>query len=271
MHRRRSSTVLSTALHVALIAGLAITVAGCELATAPSAPQTSRVTATAQVTPSVAPTEPDEVPTIRPNPSGTGPDLVDAANALADLRSYRVSVASRGVLPATTPNGTVTMTSTLVQGNEPAAAFSIAGLDGLDGGRLDAIVIGDRAWVRTAAGRWTVSPGGAADFDATFTSLSPMDLVNPFEVLSSVFRRVGIETRNGQTAIHLVARSADTDVAAAGLTAGSADLWVAAAGGSLVRLAIAGTWDLDGVPTAITLTIDVSRTNDPANRIVPPA
>jgi len=267
MHRRRSST----ALHAALIAGLAIAVAGCELATAPSTARPSPVTATAQATPLVVPTEPDEVPTIRPDPSGTGPDLINAANALADLRSYHVSVASRGVLPAATPNGTVTMSSTLVQGNEPAAAFSIAGLDGLDGGQLDAIVIGDRAWIRTAAGRWAVSPGGAADFDATFTSLSPMDLVGPFEVLSSVFRRVGIETRNGQAAIHLVARSAEAAVAAAGLSSGSADLWVAVDGGSLVRLAIAGTWDLDGVPTAITLTIDVSRTNDPANRVVPPA
>jgi len=46
------------------------------------------------------------VPTIRPIPSG-GVDLIGAADALADLDSYRVSVVSRGLVPTSSPDGRV--------------------------------------------------------------------------------------------------------------------------------------------------------------------
>ncbi len=244
--------------------------AGCDLMTSTATTAPSRATATAQPSPSELPIESDEVPTLRPEPSGGGPDLIDAANGLADLRSYRVSVLSHGLVPSSAADGLVTMTATLVQGNEPAAAFAMIGIAGLDRARLDAIVIGDRAWLKTATGRWVLSPGGAGDVDGPFTALTPIDLVGGFEDLSAALQKIGVERKDGRSSIHYQASASNEVAAAAGLSQGTVDAWLAAEGGFLVALDVAGTWDIDGAPTPILLRIDVSRVNDPANRIVPP-
>ena len=270
--RPRSTLARPIPLLVAMTAtALAMTLVGCDLMTAkPPTPRPSRFVSTPEPEPSPTATETDETPTLRPDPSGSGPDLLDAANRLADLDSYRVSVVTRGLVPATPANGPVTMTSTLVQGADPAAQFSMTGVDGFAGGRLQAIVIGDQAWLKEGGGGWVKSPGGAADFDAAFTTLSPIDLVAGFEGLSGAIRRTGTETRNGRRTIHYRADSGDAVAEAAGLSKGSIDAWLAAPGGYLVGLDIDGTWDLDGTPTRVVLRIDVTRVNDRANKVAPP-
>lgn len=245
-------------------------VGACDLMTAQTSPRPSRLVATPVPIPSVPPDPSDEVPTLRPAPSGDGPDLLAAADALADLDSYRVSIVSRGLVESSRPDGTVTMTSTLVQGTAPAAAFTMNGVAGLEGGSLEAIVIGDEAWLRAGGGRWLKSPGGAADFDAAFTTLSPIALVGGFEELAAAIHRISTERRNGVPTLRYRAESGDPEAAEAGLTGGRADLWLAAEGGYLVALAIDGTWEVDGVPTPILLKIEVSGINDPANRVRPP-
>ena len=250
---------------------MATTFAGCDLMIATTTPRPSRLVATPQPTPSPTPTEDDEVPTLRPDPSGSGPDLLDSADALADLDSYRVALTSRGLVPASAANGTVTMTSTLVQGADPAAEFSMAGVDGFAGGRLQAIVIGDQAWLKEGSGRWAKSAGGVADFDAAFTALSPIELVGDFEGLSAALVWTASERRNGRQTVRYHTDSGDATAVAAGLTSGSVDLWVAASGGYLVGLVIDGTWDVDGAPSRVVLRIDVSRVNERTNRISPPA
>lgn len=250
---------------------IAAVVAGCgPLAILPT-PRPSRFVATPAPPPEPDPTatEVDEVPTLRPDPSGAGPDLVDAANGLAVLASYRVSVTTRGLVPATPPNGLVSMTSTLVQGEEPEARFAMVGVAGFTGGRLDAVVIGDRAWLREGGGAWTPSPGGAGDFDAAFTTLAPISLVGAFETLTPTLTRVGTETRNGRKAVHYHADAGDDAAVAAGLSKGTVDAWIASAG-DLVALAIDGTWDLDGTPSRVLLRIDVTHVDDPANDVKPP-
>ena len=269
--RSRSSAVRRIPIVAALaVAAVALTLGGCDLMIATATPRPSRLVATPEPTPTPSPTEDDEVPTLRPDPSGSGPDLLDAANALADLDSYRVALESRGLVPASPANGTVLMTSTLLQGPDPAAEFSMAGVDGFTDGRLRAIVIGDQAWLKEGSGPWVKSPGGAADFDAAFTTLSPIELVGDFEGLSAALRRTGSERRNGRQTVRYHTDSGDAIAAAAGLTTGSADLWVAASGGYLVGLVINGTWDVDGSPTHVVLKIDVSRVDDRTNRISPP-
>jgi hypothetical protein len=254
------------------IAALAfgLVAASCDMPIARSTPRPSRLVSTPEPRPTATSTEIDEGPTPRPAPSG-GLDLIGAANALADLDSYRVTVASRGLVPATTSSGQVTMTSTLVQGADPAAAFTMTGVDGYEGGRLQAIVIGEEAWVRNGSGGWSKSPGGAADFDAAFTTLSPIDLVTDFEGLAGALAQVGPQRKNGQQATLYRSTDGDEQAIAAGLSHGTMDLWLAADGGYLVALGIAGTWDVDGAPTLVNLTIDVTRVNDPANRVAPPA
>jgi hypothetical protein len=250
---------------------VALVTAGCDLMVATASPEPSRLSRTPEPLPTAEPEASDEVPT--PRPEGSGPDLVDAANALSDLDSYRVAVTSTGLVPSTAADGLVRMSSTLVQGEEPAVRFSIAGLDGIPGGRLEAIVIGDVAWVRDAAGSWSRSPGGAADFDAAFTALSPTDLATEFDVLAAGLRSVGSERRNGIPARHYRIDASSPAAVAAGLSSGSADVWLATRGGFLVAFDVDGSWDVDddGTATAVTLRIDVSRVNDRANAVHPPA
>lgn len=252
-----------------LAIAIATTVTGCDLMTVTTTPRPSREVATPEPTPSPTPTELDETPTVRPDPSGTELSLLDAANALADLKSYRVSIVSRGLVPATPVGGEVTMTSTLVQGDEPAAEFGMTGVDGYAGGRLRAVVIGDQAWLKEGSGAWVKSPGGAADFDAAFTTLSPIDLVAEFDGLSPALRRVGPATRNGQPTIHYRTNANDVLANEAGLTSGSVDAWISTHG-VLVGLAFDGTWDLEDTPTGVVLKIDVTRIDDRGNIVVRP-
>jgi hypothetical protein len=162
------------------------------------------------------------------------------------------------------------MTSTLIQGTEPAAQFSMSGVDGFAGGRLQAIVIGDQAWLKEGGRAWVKSPGGAADFDAAFTTLSPIELVAEFEGLGGAIRRTATETRNGRRTTHFHADAGDAIAAQAGLSKGTVDAWFAATGGYLVALVIDGTWDLGGTPTRVVLRIDITRVNDRSNTVSPP-
>jgi hypothetical protein len=159
------------------------------------------------------------------------------------------------------------MTSTLVQGDAPAAEFTMLGVDGFEGGRLQAIVIGDEAWLKEGGGSWKKSPGGAADFDAAFTTLSPIDLTTGFEEISAGLVAAGTGRRNGVAARHYHVDATNAAAAEAGLTAGAADAWLAVDGGYLVSFVVSGTWDVDGDPTPVTLRIDVSRVNDRANTV----
>ena len=270
---RQSPTLVLRAPLLGIVAAavIAITLGGCDLMIATTTPRPSRIVSTPEPTDTPGATEDDEVPTLRPDPAGSGPSLLDSANALADLKSYRVAVASRGLVPALPSTGPVTMSSTLIQGANPAAEFSMAGVDGFADGRLQAIVIDDQAWLREGSGGWVKSPGGAADFDAAFTTLSPIDLVEGFDGLSPALQRVGSERRNGRATIRYHAGSDDADAAAAGLTKGTVDAWLATSDRFLVALVLDGTWDLDGTPTRVVLKIDVTHVNDRANKVVPPA
>src|SRR5438128_2672252 len=115
-HRQTRSARLAGCL---VLLGAMATAMGCNAVTFQPTPRPSRVIATAQPTEAPTPVETDEAPTLRPDPSGDAVGLVDAADALADLASYRVAVTSRGLVPATTSTGRVTMTSTLIQGDSP--------------------------------------------------------------------------------------------------------------------------------------------------------
>ncbi|HEX5824377.1 MAG TPA: hypothetical protein VFY18_07980 [Candidatus Limnocylindrales bacterium] len=266
------SALAARLARVGLLAAAAVGLVGCGLMEAPASPATSgRVRSSPPVI--VSPDASDEVPTLRPVPSGAV-DLIGAADALADLDSYRVSVLSQGLVPSSARDGRVTMTSTLIQGDRPAAAFTMTGVDGLEGlgdGPLHAIVIGDEAWLRSGTGRWAKSPGGAADFDAAFTTLSPTELVAGFEALAPAFVKVGPETKNGQATTHYRVDAADPVAIEAGLTAGGADVWLGRDAGELIAILVDGTVDVDGTVTPVVLQIDVNHIDDPTNRVRPPA
>lgn len=247
-------------------------VTACDLMEAPASPSPSGRPGTSAPPASPEAIATDEVPTLRPEPSGEV-DLINAADALADFQSYRVAIVTRGLVPSSAADGKVTMNSTLVQGDNPAADFTMTGVDGFEGvgnGPLRAIVIGDRAWLRSGNGGWVNSPGGAADFDALFTTLSPTELVSGFEALGPAFVKVGAERKNGRATTHYRVDPTHQAAVDVGLTSGSVDAWIADDGGALISLAADGTVDVDGTGTPVILQIDVTRIDDPANRIRPP-
>lgn len=266
---RRPTTLRSAAVPILLAVAL---VGGCDAMLAPPTARPSREVSTPEPTARPTPTEVDEFETLPPDDAAPEPDdLVTAAEALADLDSYRVTVTTRGIVPATTGSGTVAMTSTLVQGDEPAARFAMTGADGFAGGRLEAIVIGDRAWLKEGSGAWQESPGGAADFDAAFTTMSPVELVRTFDALTPILASAGTERRNGIRTEHLHGDGTNLAASDAGLVDGTIDLWRATKGGYLVAFDLDGSWlDDDGNPVRTTLEIEVTRVNDPANRISAP-
>jgi hypothetical protein len=271
MPRTRPARLRPLRLLAIVVFGLGLPLGGCDLMAAPSPPRPSRLVATPEPPPETAPVESEEAPTLRPEPTGDGVDLVDAANRLADVASYRVAVKSRGLVPASTTNGQVAMTSTLVQGTDPAAEFTMTGVAGFPGGRLDAVVIADEAWLREGGDIWRKSPGGAADFDAAFTTLSPIDLLTGFDGVAAALAETGEELKNGQRATHFRSEDGDARAVEAGLTRGTTDVWLTVDDGRLVAFALAGTWDLEGVATPVTLTIDVTHVNDRANVVRAPA
>ena len=89
---------------------LALIVAGCDYMIAVPTPRPSRAVTIPEPVPTAQPEESDEAPTLRPDPSaGLGPDFVDAADALADLDSYRVTVTLHA---ESNPDRTATFTRT---------------------------------------------------------------------------------------------------------------------------------------------------------------
>jgi hypothetical protein len=239
---------------------------------APASPIASRRGVSPAPDASATPIAIDEGPTLRPQASGEF-DLIGATEALADFTSYRVTVVSRGLVPSSAADGRVTMAATLIQGDHPAAAFTMAGVDGFDGlasGPLHAVEIGEEAWLRSGSGRWVKSPGGAADFDALFTALSPTELVSSFEALGPAFVKIGSETKNGRVTDHYRVDVTSQAASDAGLTSGGVDAWIASRGGALIAMLADGTVDLDGTATPVILRIDVTHIDDPANKVRPP-
>jgi hypothetical protein len=271
--RARRSTRPSTRPLVALVLVVvaATSAAGCDAVFGPEPSPSVRAVASAPASEEPAPTESDEFQTLPPDPGTTGPSLVAAAQALADLDSYRVSITTRNLVPAATSGGVVSMTSTLIQGDQPAARFVMTGADGFAGGRLEAVVIGDEAWLREGSGAWQKSAGGAADFDAAFTTMSPVELVTPFEGLSTRLVVGGTERRNGIRATRLDLDATDGTASDAGLTDGTLQLWRATSGRYLVGLVLDGTWLTDdGSPSHVELKVEVTNVNDAKNRVVAP-
>ena len=255
---------VTRAIHLVAATTVAASIAGCALFTPPAEPHPSRLSRTPE--PIVVPSEPpDEAPTLPPD--SDHPGFAAAANALAELRSYRVALTSIGLVASSAADGQVSMNATLVQGDDPAAQFRMDGVDGFEGGRLQGIVIGDEAWLKEGTQAWRTSEGGTADFDAAYNALSPIDLATGFDALDPALEVVDTGTKNGQRATHYRAESGSPAATDAGLTAGTADLWISDPAGYLVALDVAGTWDIEGTPTPVTLRIDVSHVDDRANAV----
>lgn len=260
MMTRRSSPLGAL---LAVLVAVVLAACGGSASHSPSAGRPSP-----SATPSAAPTESGSDD---PDPSGSAVDLSDATDALAELDSYTITLEASG--PVASDDGSaVRVTSTVVQGEEPAARFTITGMASAPAG-MSIVVIGDEAWIDIGNGGWLKSPGGAADFEATFLSLSPAFIVAEFSSVQAGILKVGDEERNGVATEHfrLDADESPEVAQAAGIGDGIFELWIAKDGGYLVSARFAGTYAPTGSPEPATMSIDVTDINSPDNVIEPPA
>jgi hypothetical protein len=226
-------------------------------------------------TPSPVPTAtpvPTPAATPVPTTNGSGPDLSGAAGAIDQLDAFQMDISVSGLLSGGS-DSLVTMQAIVDRGAE-AIQFKLAGMEGMPGagGGLSVILIGSDAWVDLGTGSWIKQPGGAAMFGASFEALSPERLVGSVPAGAfSLLPRVGQEQKNGvATTRYQVDASRSPEMAAELGGDARADFWIADDGGYLVSMSLSGVTDVDGTETPITMSIDLSRFNDPTIEIVAP-
>lgn len=195
---------------------------------------------------------------------GQPPTLQHALNALARLRSYRMAIngGTGGVFKAVRR----------IVVNTPRPAVDETGQLRFHSGRLAIRFTGGTLWVRNPGASWTRAdpaqnaqcPTSTAAQRAglarcTFASLTDLSAVA--ERLIDGFAWAGDhEMVNGVKCLHLHSDAGGV-LDTFGPVGGSADLWVADDGGFLVRLTIGGSFPAR---------VDVTRVNDPANRVSRP-
>ena len=145
---------------------------------------------------------------------------------------------------------------------------------GVPGGAttLRVIVIGDDAWVDPGTGTYIAQAGNAAAYQGIFERLSPEVLLQqvPAGGVAGA-ERVGEEEKNGAPTIHYIAEGSSSPEMEESLGADSVlHLWVSRDRGHLVSMSMQGTTEVEGENTAIDMSMDISRVNDPAIDIRPP-
>ena len=269
-----SSNRRTAAMRTALAAALALGMTACWSSTptvSPSASDVPAPTPTSVASPAVVvatPTAPSPVPTaapVAPSPlpsptlSASPEPVVDpvaAAAALATLGSYRVSTAGR------TAQGPFTAEMVVVQRPTPARSATIT----TGSSKIRIVTIGSKAWMdRTGKGR--LAPGAFALVDGTLGAFDPVTLLSLFG--GTAWLRVGPELKNGVPAVHYHA-DGTTGTGPGGATfppGASIDLWVSTDGHLVAFEARA----FPGETGPSDLMIEVTRPNDPANRVKKPA
>jgi hypothetical protein len=182
-------------------------------------------------------------------------DLDAAAQALADVDSYRLQVQIEG-------RGAATVAATVVREPELAQDIEITNSQGTQ----HIILIGDQAWV-DATGTGTFLPVPASAVQALTSAFDPVLLAGGFSqpgVLSGL-ETVGAEDKNGVPTTHYhLDGSSPMGQAASIPPDGVFDVWVAQEG-YLVSLTATGV-----DPNTPRVQMDVTNINDPANVVEAP-
>ena len=313
---RLMTTLLMTALLAAGCVGQASPAPGSDTVEAPSSgPITSRASQAAQapsatVRPTASPLPadlgcsaihaakpshgPDPTPPPAPSPVIAGSDagsvaaIAGAVDALATLRSYRMSVDVVGVdLVGLQPDsidwgvrGTVTHTD----GFAMDALFGIR-MREFDNSAATSIsaryVVGDGYAWGTDNISGVLEPSSIGPVTSSIVVMAPEGLadrvISPF---AGGFRRVGVETHGGVETVHYRTEKPGAEAYAAAFHypgAVTADLWIAATGGELVGARIAGTSSHPNpssgatVDDSLLVAFEVTDPDDAANVVTLPA
>ena len=290
-------------LSATVAALLAVIVAACgggglPFATGATATDTTGPTASPAVvaSPSPSPTaqptlEPaTPVPTVAPTPAATptgsgngGVDdtaLAAAGERLSNLKSYQFKIIARSTnVPQFSATGMdVTMTATIIREPTPAAHFLMVGKVEPMVGTLEAIIIGDKAWVRggPTGDKWVAAPANeGGSVTKSMEQFDPGALYKSFgtEMIGKL-TRVGPEDRNGVATIHYTIPAA----ALAGMGDDSGltgdwtfDIWIAEQDAYLVAMEMHGQGvNEKGQEGELLISIENSHLDDPANTVKPP-
>lgn len=239
---------------LALVASLSL-VAACSSAAGTATPGAAATTGT---TGSEAPlattgTGATEAP-------GASIDVSGAADALAHLQSYKVTLQVTGANAAN-------VETTVVNGATPAKQVTLT-----SGSRVTRIIeIGSDVWVDEGTGTFVKGAMPKAAADAMLMAFDPAVLMSTVKARPELgfLENKGTEQKNGINAVHLHAdQNTQLPAGASPIPAGTVfDLWVAVDGGYVVALEATNADPGD----AGTVQIEVTKVNDPSLQVTPPA
>jgi hypothetical protein len=248
MHRRRTALVISMLAASSLLAA-------CGTSSSSAAPGDTAGAGSpgAQTTPA---------PGATAAPGQTIGDLSGAASALANLSSYKVTMAGSA------GTGPFNVELVKINGASPATSFIETSGSAVV---FRVILIGTDNWVDQGTGTY------AKNLVPNSTLTGMMGAFDPGTMFSNASRvanfgaleNKGAESKNGVQAIHLHAdQNTQLPAGASPIPAGATiDLWVAVDGQYLVALETVGFGAVSGTD----LTIEVTNINDPSLTVTPPS
>jgi hypothetical protein len=257
VNRMRGQAVM-WALGVAVLLGAC---GGSSATRAPAAVATAGgTTASAGASTVIPVAAPSAALSVAPLPS-VG-DVSNAATALSNVSSYKVSI--------TTTGGTNPGTESMVVVRKPAFAES---LTATSAGKTTRIVaVGSEVWIDEGTGTFTKEPIPASALTAMTSAFDPGTFLQRARASAplSALQTIGVETKNGVQAVHL--RGDHSTAVPAGepsIPPGAIiDLWVASDGSYLVALEMNGLASATG-PTGVKL--EITNINDPSLSVSAPS
>ncbi len=220
--------------------------------------------------PSVVPSAPSvaasAAASVAPQPS-VG-DVVNAASGLANLSSYKLSLATSG--------GSQNMTVTVVVVRKPSFAESVT--ESVGGHTIRMVIVGTTLWMDEGTGTFVKTPLPPSAIQAMTAGFDPgvtLHEINKNSMLSAL-KTVGVETKNGVQAIHLHGDHS-TPVPAGQPTippGGTVDLWIATDGNYLVAMEWSGVISAGATPSATLPTSakwEITNINDPSLSVSAPS
>ncbi len=254
--------VLGVSALLAACGGSSATKAPAAAATGGVAPASAAALSQPSAGPSVpAPSAvPSAAPSVAPLPS-VG-DVSNAATALSNVSSYKVSI--------TTTGGTNLGTESIVVVRKPAFAESITATTAGKTTRI--VVVGSDVWMDEGTGTFTKEPIPASALSAMTSAFDPGTFLDRAKASAplSALQTIGVETKNGVQAIHLRADHS-TAVPAGQPTippGATVDIWVSTDGNYLVALEMNGIVSANG-PTSVKL--EITNINDPSLSVSAPS
>jgi hypothetical protein len=233
-----------------LLAVLAIAVAACGSSSGTQAPGSSAT--------------PGSQATMEPSSGGGGGDGGDGgdglssglANNLNNLDSYQFSY--KYVAGSMSWDDAMEVSGTVVNKPVKAAQVTVMG--------MTTIVVGDKAWVGFG-GTWVPSQ------DTTFDNL--VDIAGNygswFDKDVGKWQLVGEEQKNGVACVHFKgSEELVVNYAAGGVSDFKADLWIAKDGNYPVSGFFSFTVTGNGTTGMSGMTLDITKVNDPANKVEAP-